>query len=299
MAVRFLIVMILLSLTVFSSDRAHADTARSCKFFQTLIGLPELLVSVRSGRADATQFKRELSQTLGILKDPSRMAVFSSDEIRAMRIFSGAVRKDWQLNGSSANGRQVPGLTRTSTTIQSQLIGIGTKFGCKPLKFDGVYSKWFTKESPATTMSLMAIGVIGILSLLGAIRLIRGPQEKRRICRVPALLRYEPNCTKTTIVNISQGDALVEIPPCDLPTEEMELHLSGCSIEVQVLWVNSNFARLKFDKRISPKLLDEITGPEYSHELSDNKSDIMPEGYHEGCQETCGSHRPVKRASNA
>lgn len=274
------------------ANPAQASRLDSCDIVEGLLALPTDIELVRAGRGDARQFKRNLAQSLSVLKDRRRVAVFSKAEIRTLRIFAGAVREDWKLNGTSANGRQIPGLTRTSKTIQSQLSAIVEKFGCIPHGSNAGSSLWSTGSAPIKPFTLLFVVVGMVLVLLGAYWLVRSRYSaQRKICRLPALIRYDGICTATTMLDISRGGTMIEAPAEAFPTNEVTLHLPGLSIPSRVAWTNKNFAGLKFVKNLSARRVDSIANLKLDSDQPVDLTDEAPSCFEPGCHLLCKTHR--------
>ncbi|WP_299852013.1 PilZ domain-containing protein [uncultured Roseovarius sp.] len=239
---------------------------------ETLAGLPMSLASLRANGGNTTAFQMDLRRSLGYLNDRRRTVIFTRSELRTMRIFAGAVREDWKMNGSSSNGRQIPGLTKTSTTIQTQLSAIASKFGCEIPSNGSVSTLWNVKSAPINPLTLLIAVLFSALAVLSIYRLVRQRyQSKRRICNVRAMLHHGDLCVETTILDISRGGAMVESPTEEFPTSDLTLQLTDHDIVSRVVWTNSNFIGLSFDKMLSSRVVDEIA--EMSHE-TDQVNDL-------------------------
>lgn len=257
----------------FSAGQAHARSTDSCQLIETLVRLPVDLTSVRTKGGSATAFQMDLRRSLGQLSDRRQTSVFTRAELRAMRIFAGAVREDWKLNGRSPNGRQIPGLTKTSTTIQTQLSEIVVKFGCEVPGVGSASALWKISNAPISPLTLLLAVVSVVLAVLGIYRLVwRRYQSTRRICNVPALLLDGDTCLATTIRDISRGGAMVANPAEAFSPTSLTLQLPGHTIASRVAWTNSNFIGLNFDKMLSSQALEEILAADPDVDPSENPS---------------------------
>ncbi len=89
-----------------------------------------------------------------------------------MRIFAGAVREDWKLNGTRAGGRQIPGLTSTSKTIKAHLSSISKKYGCQ--------AGSFTRKGPFSPYALLIVVSLGAVLAYSLSKLLQGWLNARR-----------------------------------------------------------------------------------------------------------------------
>ncbi|MFD1158920.1 PilZ domain-containing protein [Roseovarius aestuarii] len=290
---RFLLIMNLSLLIIFCPVRASAEQVRTCNFVERLIDLPNQLEAARRGGGDAARFKRSLASALEFLKTPSETVVFTDSEIRTLRIFSGTIRKDWKLNGLSLDGRQIAGLTHTTATIQRELADIVGKFGCKPPNPSGTPPLWNTGDADTDTMSYLAVSALLLILSLGIIRMVWRRDDKRLVCSIPALLRYESLCTISTIVNISRSGAMVEVPAETFTTNRLGVHVSAFSTSARIVWSNSNFAGLKFDKEIPSKVFDNIVSAKFEDSVCKELANAAPGCFRPGCHLTCKFHRPT------
>ena len=251
----------LLICTLCGAGPARAGPADSCDLIVSLVGLPVDLQLVRADRVNAAEFKRKLLKSLNALGNRDRTHVFSREELRAMRIFAGTVREDWKMNGATPGGRQIPGLTRTSQTIQDRLEAIMAKFGCQMPNASPGSHLWAVDEAPISPLSLLLTVGGFVLGALGIYRLVwRRYQVTRRLCHVPAQLRFEGTTAATHIMDISRGGAMIETA-ADAPAgDSVILEVAGHDIAGRVAWTNSNFTGLKFDRMLPPRVVDDIAG---------------------------------------
>ena len=273
---RFAITIGLILSVTFSAGQGRASSS-SCDLIETLVNLPVDLASLRANGGSATAFQMELRRTFGQLSDRRQTSVFSRQELRAMRIFAGAIREDWKLNGRSPNGRQIPGLTKTSATIQTQLIEVVGKFGCDVPGAGSPSSLWQIGDPPISPLVLL-LGVSStVLLVLGVYRVIRKRyQSTRRICNLPARLFEGENCFATTVLDISRGGAMVENPVEDFSAPSLTLHLAGHEIGARVAWANGNFIGLNFEKMLPARVVDEIVDMAPSTDLPEEHADAAP-----------------------
>lgn len=242
---------------------ARASSARSCDLIKTLVALPVDLEKVRHGRLNAVEFQRNLAATLKAFGNPTRTDVFSREELRAMRIFAGTVRKDWKLNGTSPNGRQIPGLTKTSATIDNQLAAIVTKFGCEERNAASGTGLWATGDAAISPLSLLLSVFSLVFAALGIYRLVwLRYQVRRRLCHVPAQLHHENTAALTDIVDISRNGAKIKAVEELLVNNVVTLEVAGHSVGARVVWLNSNFIGLQFDRMLPQSAVDEIADAE-------------------------------------
>lgn len=242
-----------------AADPARADMLRTCVFVETLAGLPGELRKVREGRGDLGEFRKNLADSARKLNDRRRVAVFSNFERRAMQTYLDAVREDWHTNGLSTTGRQIPGVTTITAQNRSTVIVIAGKFGCNlPFQKDDV---------PLTSVDGLTIDPLTLLAALAALlavifaimKLMKyGHRDQRMICRVPAWLGFAGNKYATQIMNISRGGVMVQVPEPDISDAEVTLELASINITSRVVWTNSNFAGLVFEKKISMQMVEEI-----------------------------------------
>lgn len=242
-----------------AADPARADMLRTCVFVETLAGLPGELRKVREGRGDMGQFRKNLADSARKLKDRRRAAVFSTFERREMQTYLQVVREDWHTNGLNASGRQIPGVTTITTQNRNNVVVIAGKYGCNlPTYMD---------EVPLTSVDGLKVDLwtvlAGVLAVIGAILAIMkllkyGQRDQRVICRVPASLGFAGDKYATQIMNISRGGVMVQVPETDISDADVTLELPSVNIHSRVVWTNSNFAGLVFDKKISAQMVDEI-----------------------------------------
>ena len=269
----FLVVIMLNAVPVWAKP---ADT---CGFIDTLVGLRDELSFVRAGRGDELEFRQNLAKTRRALKTRNQIAVFSQAELRAMQIYVGAVKEDWKLNGTSSNGRQIPGLTTTTTTIQNQLSAITAKFGCLNANASNGNRMWNIGSNPVTSfVLLLALAALMAVSLGVYWLVLQRYQVKRRICHVPVRLVFGDTCLHTHILDISSGGAMVAIPTEDFSVTQLTLCMDEFELGARVAWRNSNFAGLMFDKRLSAYDVDQIADMTTAEALSKQITGAVPEG---------------------
>ena len=251
---------------------AFATEHGSCEHIESLTGLPGDLQTVRTGGGDPSKFKDKLQRSVRFLGDRTKTAVFTREELRTMRIFLGAVREDWKLNGTSSGGRNIPGLTSTSDTVKKQLVAISVKFGCQPPQTEGEKLKLNLKHGPVSPLALLVMIVVffGLAVVVYRLVMARQPMT-RKLCHIHAVMQYDGISATTVIKDISRGGVMVEVPNETFAPEKVVLVLPDQALPATLAWTNSNFAGLKFDKTQSARMVDAIIA---ASEAQSKPSDI-------------------------
>ena len=263
---------------LWAADPARADMLRTCVFVETLAGLPGELRLAREGRGDVAEFRKDLADSLRKVNDRRRAAVFLSAERRVLQKYLSAVRDNWHTYGLKKPGAQMASGTTISAQTRGAIVVISAKYGCNlPLHQDEVPLSGVKAVAldPLTALAAIAALIALILAILKLMRF--GHREQRMICRVPAWLRFGENTYATQIMNISRGGVMVEAPESDMNDTEVTLALPSMNIDSRVVWTNSNFMGLVFEKKISAQMVEEIANQRQTAAPKDHKSDaVMP-----------------------
>ena len=259
MAVRLILLVLFFGLLVGGAERANADAARTCVFVETVAGLPGDLQSIRKGRGNIGVFKKDLASVSRKIGDNRRATLFTKSELGTMRILLNAVRKDVQRNGVSSGADTAGTRAAIPQDVLRDMMVIVTKFGCKLPKYQGDIPLKGVQAGTVDPLTVILTIAVVLMIILGVLKLMRyGQRDERRICRVPARLSIGGSGYSTIIMNISRGGVMVEAPDTGAEYTEVTLELPGFRIESRVVWTNSNFAGLVFEKKITLQKVEEI-----------------------------------------
>ncbi len=259
MIVRLSFIPLAFVLVLFGADAARADTSRTCVFVETLAELPGDLRQIRQGKGNVDQFRRNLTTTRYRLSDNRSAVLFSAAELFSMRQFLNAVYFDWTEHGTNATSRQPAETAIVSPQSRRDIANIVARYGCDhSTSSDTAPLKGF---DAGTISALVVLGVVAALLAIVFIivKILKfGQRDQRMICRVPAKLQFGGQSYPTQIMNISRGGVMVQAPESEMGDAPVTLGLPSVQITSRVVWTNSNFAGLVFDKKISPQMVDEI-----------------------------------------
>lgn len=240
---------------LWAAEQARADMLRTCVFLEDLAGLPGELHMVREGRGDVAEFRKNLSDSARKIGDRRRSAVLTNAERRVLERFLRAIRDDWHRNGLN----RLDGQSSLSVPHRGAVITIAGRFGCNLPVYEEDGGLSGVETAPINLLTVLVATVALIAAVVSLLRIMRfGRRERRMICRVPAWLRLGDNTYSTQIMNISRGGVMVEAPEPDIADAEVTLGLPSMKINSRVVWTNSNFAGLVFEKRISRKMVKKI-----------------------------------------
>ena len=257
--VRLILLILFCGLLVGGAERASADAARTCVFVETLAGLPGDLQSIRKGQGNVGVFKKDLTSVSRKIGDSRRATLFTKSELGTMRLLLIAVRKDVQRGGMSSVGDTAGNQVGVPQEVLRDMMVIVTKFGCKLPKYQGDIPLKGVEAGTVDPLTVILTICVVLLIIVGVLKLMRyGQRDERRICRVPARVTIAGSGYPTIIMNISRGGVMVEAPDTGSDYSEVTLELPGISIDARVVWTNSNFAGLVFEKKITPQKVEEI-----------------------------------------
>lgn len=244
----------------FSASSARADGARTCSFVEGLANLPGDLERLRSGGGNQKEFEYRLASTRVRLGDNRRAALFSSAEISAMRTYIDAVNKDFKTHGTDRNSLGFSGRSGISPQTHQAIASIADRFGCDyPPEREAAPLVGFDAGSLNILTVLLSISVL-LLTIFAVLKFMRyGQRDKRIICRVPAKLQADGKTHSTQIMNISRGGVMVATPETGIENPQVTLGLPDVAIASKVMWTNSNFAGLAFEKKISLQMVEDIS----------------------------------------
>lgn len=146
--------------------------------------------------------------------------------------------------------------------------------------------------------------ILFLLALLLLLLLIvlRNPEQNRRsvrhFCHLPAVMRNSSRCTKTHIVDISEGGMRVEAPQEGVLREEVKLFFCGHVSRGRIVWRNKYFAGIQLDKAISDRMIHEVVAAKGSASLGAAVQRRALPCHSSDCHRRCPKHHPTALSQN-
>lgn len=135
------------------------------------------------------------------------------------------------------------------------------------------------------------------LLLLSLLIVLRNPEQNRRsvrhFCHIPAVMRNSSRCTKTHIVDISEGGMRVEAPQQWDMREEVKLLFCGYVSRGRIVWRNKFFAGIQLDEAISDGMIHEVVAAKSSASLDAAVQRRALPCHSSDCHRRCPKHRPT------
>ena len=257
---RFLIALLFAMLPVaVSAPAARAESAHTCVYVETLAGLPADLNRLRFQDGSSREFQRTLMSLQSRLWSDRHLVIFTTAELFVMKSFLESIDQHWRQFGQNGTLVVTPEVLGISESTQQAIAQIMTKFSCDdPTAQDVAPLKGF--ESQPVTVVFVLVSILALLAVIFAVMKFTryGQRDTRVICRVPANLAVDSEKFATQIVNISCGGVMVAAPDADIENATVTLCLPAANIKSRVVWTNSNFAGLAFEKKISMNKVEEI-----------------------------------------
>lgn len=287
---RAIITVFYLLATVAGMD-AKAQASQTCELLEDVASLPVSLTDVRQNRLDAQDFDSTLIDVVRAMANQQQMLVFKPRDQNALRSVVKTVRRDWALGRMSAGRSAQANLATIPDAAVYRLNKMLRKYGCNPRLLRGrAVIFGFVPHSVATVLAaFLAIGAL--LATYGFSRLIKRERSVRKICCMPALLRYDGTCTVSTVLDFGRGGAKVKAPEGGFGTGAVSLHLAGHSIPARVAWENGMFAGLAFHTVQSKELVREILDARLPSSQPENLTEKAPACFKPGCHSNCLDHR--------
>ncbi|MCA0908532.1 PilZ domain-containing protein [Ruegeria marisrubri] len=140
------------------------------------------------------------------------------------------------------------------------------------------------------------------LLLLSLLIVLRNPEQNRRsvrhYCHIPAVMRNSSRCTKTHIVDISEGGMRVEAPQEADLREDVKLFFCGYVSRGRIVWRNKYFAGVQLDEAISDGMIHEVVAAESSASLGAAVQRRALPCHSPDCHRRCPKHRPTALTQN-
>jgi len=127
--------------------------------------------------------------------------------------------------------------------------------------------------------------------------LLRRSQEQRRsvrhICHTPTIMQSRNRCTKTYIVDISDGGMRIEAPAEGNEGDDIDLFFCGRRLRGRIMWRNTYFAGVQLGKSIDERLVHEVVAATVTKSESAQVPAHTLPCHTPDCHRSCRLHHPT------
>lgn len=117
--------------------------------------------------------------------------------------------------------------------------------------------------------------------------------DERKICNIVLHVVYGEQCTVTRIFDISQSGLKMEASAKDVEKKWLDFHFAGHKVEGKIVWRSKLYAGVKFRKRLSKEVLDEVMATNCSPVSQSGIEKTSAACFHDGCHLDCPLHLPT------
>ena len=286
-----ILVLLFLWLSALSGHAAASQASQTCMVLNRVAELPAALGAAWTGRLAPDGFSRQVEAAQRGLWSMHTVLAGDPDDIAALWSVVHGVKRVWDARHFRERSPDQGSGYDLSQARHDHLIGIFDKFGCGPTILHGSALMFGVLPMSVAISGAAFFGLGAILSLVGFVRLRRRRRAVRRMCHLPALLRYDRTCTVTTVVDIGRGGAKVKAPEGGFGTTEVTLHLKGLSVPARVRWENGMYAGLSF-VAVQPDaaIREMLTQGDEDGRLRD-LTNAVPACFAPDCHLSCSAHR--------
>lgn len=142
----------------------------------------------------------------------------------------------------------------------------------------------------------LALGAALLAAALGLVRRGRRRRIGRRLCLIPALLKYGSDCTMTRVLDISTRGCKLETPDIELPRTGLELYLPDRMVKARQAWSNRFYMGLNFETRLGRSALARTLKAGRASAEACGAGGPAPACFRPGCFPDCERHHPTQIA---